>query len=217
MVFMQTATTAAIATTTEAPPQTAPVVKKGFISYIHNFRGFAILFVVAGHVLLRWPDNSLTHLFFRTFWENGTVLFVFIAGYLFQHLSRKFEYKDYLTKKLQNVILPYLIVSTPIIIFRLVGHDYPGFLLELHPDFDTWSWWNKITYFILHGAHMQQLWFVPMISIVYVLAPVLLYIDKNPKRYLILFLLIPASLIIPREPFSDIWRMFGHLISVYIF
>lgn len=220
---MQTATTAtaaattAMAATTEAPKQASPAVKKGFISYIHNFRGFAIFFVVAAHVLLRWPDNSFTHLFFETVWENSTILFLFIAGYLFQHLSRKFEYKDYLIKKFQNVILPYLILSTPIIIYRLLEHDYPGLLLSEHPDFDTWSTWNKIVYFISHGAHLQQLWFIPMITIVYLLAPVLLYIDKKPKRYFVLIPLIALSMIIHRGSLSDIWRMFGHLLSVYVF
>jgi surface polysaccharide O-acyltransferase-like enzyme len=216
---MQTATPAITTTATaDIPAQAAkPVVKKGFLRYIHNFRGVAIIFVLGGHVLLRWADNSQTHTFFRTFWENGTVLFVFMAGYLFQHLSRKFEYKDYMVKKLQNVILPYLIVSTPIIIMRLIQHDYPGLVTDQHPDFDSWSTINKIGYFIFHGAHLQQLWFVPMIAIVYVLAPVLLYIDKQPKRYLILLLLVPVSLVVPREPFSDIPRMFAHFISVYVF
>jgi Predicted acyltransferases len=216
---MQTATTAITATATADVPKEAvtPAAKKVFLRYIHSFRGIAIIFVVAGHVLLRWADGSPTHTFFRTFWENGTVLFVFMAGYLFQHLSRKFEYKDYLTKKFLNVILPYLVVSTPIIIMRLIQHDYPGVVTDLHPDFDSWGTLNKIAYFIFHGAHLQQLWFVPMITIVYFLAPVLLYIDRHPKLYLVLLLLVPVSLIVPREPFIDIPRMFAHLISVYVF
>jgi Predicted acyltransferases len=215
---MQTVTTAITTTATvEVSKEAAPVVKKQFLRYIHSFRGIAIIFVVAGHVLLRWADDSKTHTFFRTFWENGTVLFVFMAGYLFQHLSRKYEYKDYLTKKFLNVILPYLVVSTPIIVMRLIQHDYPGVLLDLHPDFDSWSTLSKISYFIFHGAHLQQLWFVPMITIVYFLAPALIYIDRHPRLYWILLLLVPVSLVVPREPFIDIPRMFAHLISVYVF
>ena len=42
---------------------------------------------------------------------GGTALFIFISGFLFQHLSKKFEYKNYLSKKWTNVILPYLFIT----------------------------------------------------------------------------------------------------------
>lgn len=201
----------------EASVVSLPKAKKGFISYIHNFRGIAIIFVIAGHLLLEWPKDSLTYLFLRALWENGTVLFVFIAGYLFQYLSRKFEYKDYLLKKLQNVLIPYVIVSIPIIVFRIYQNDYPGYLLAEHPDFASWSAGYKILYFMLHGAHMQQLWFVPMITLFYLAAPVLIYIDRHPVLYWLLIPLVALSLFVDREPFIDIFKMFGHFLSVYLF
>jgi peptidoglycan/LPS O-acetylase OafA/YrhL len=197
------------------PPR--PAVKKEFLRYIHTFRGLAIIFVVAGHLLLSWAPNSPLHYFFEVFWENGTVLFIFIAGYLFQHLSRKFEYKSYLQKKVQNVIVPYLIVSLPIIVYRLYAHDYPGYILGPHPDFAEWSVLKKLAFFIFCGGHMQQLWFVPMITLFYLAAPVLIYIDRHPSWYYLLLVTIPASLLIKREPFNDIPRMFGHFFSVYLF
>lgn len=191
--------------------------KKGFIGYIHSFRGIAIIFVAAGHLLLKWPDNSPIHIFMRVFWENGSVLFVFIAGYLFQYLSKKFEYRDFLRKKIQNVIIPYFIVSIPIIAYRLMTNDNPGYIYKAHADFDAWGSGKKIFYFISHGAHLQQLWFVPMIAIYYVIAPLLIKLDRNPKMYYILLALIPVSLMVGREPFSDILKMFVHFASVYIF
>jgi surface polysaccharide O-acyltransferase-like enzyme len=193
------------------------VEKKEFINYIHNFRGIAIIFVVACHLLLHWGNNSKTEEFLFVLWGNGTVLFVFIAGYLFQYLSKKFEYRSYIVKKLQNVILPYFIVSTPIIVYRIILHDAPGYVLTPYPDFFSWSILNQVVYFITHGAHLQPLWFVPMISLFYLAAPLFIYIDRHPKLY---FLLIPftvLSLIVSREPFSDIPKMFVHFISVYMF
>jgi len=190
---------------------------KEFVNYIHNFRGLAILFVVAGHLLMDWDKNSFTYLLFRVFWENGTVLFVFIAGYLFQYLSKNFSYPDYLRKKLKNVLLPYLLISMPIIIYRILKVDYPGYILIDHPDIGNWAIINQIIYFYLHGSHMQQLWFVPMISIFYIFAPILIAIDRHPKWYLLLLFFIPLSLIVKREPFTDIIRMFVHFISVYLF
>jgi len=194
-----------------------PAPKKEFLRYIHYFRGLAILFVIAGHLLMTWPEGSYTHTFMRVLWENGTVLFVFIAGYLFQHLSRKFEYKSYLVKKVQNVIVPYLIVSLPIIVYRLMTNDVPPVVLEAHPDFLSWKAWEKIGWFLLHGGHLQPLWFVPMISLFYLSAPLWIYIDRHPKFYYLLIVFCAVSFLVVREPFIDIPRMFVHFISVYVF
>jgi surface polysaccharide O-acyltransferase-like enzyme len=202
--------------TNYAPSELKPP-KKEFINYIHNFRGIAIIFVVACHLLLNWDKNSKVEEFLFVFWGNGTVLFVFIAGYLFQHLSKKFEYRNYLVKKFQNIILPYFIISTPIIVYRIIYHNVTQYVLIPHPDFYSWSAIKQTIYFLTHGAHLQPLWFVPMISLFYLSAPLFIFIDRNPRLY---FLLIPfaiLSLLVYREPFSDIPRMFVHFISVYMF
>ena len=96
-------------------------MKKRFLGYIHNFRGIAILFVVGGHILLSWPENEhpLAKDVLYSIWQNGTVLFVFIAGYLFQYLIGKYRTFDYWKKKLRYVILPYLLISGPAIIIRI--------------------------------------------------------------------------------------------------
>ena len=95
-----------------------------FLSYIHSLRALAILSIVAVHCLplfawdrFRWQDRLLLSLV-----SNGTVLFVFVAGFLFQYLSYKFEYRRYLKSKLQNVLLPYVCVSLPMIAYQAVKH-----------------------------------------------------------------------------------------------
>ena len=201
----------------DTTPAVEPVRKKEFVNYIHNFRGLAIITVVAAHILLSWPEGSPVYQFFRVFWENGTVLFIFIAGYLFQFLSARFEYGDYLKKKFQYVILPYLVISIPIIFFRVTQHDYPGYLLEHHPEFVQYPAWRQVFQFLITGAHMQQLWFIPMITLYYLLAPVLLYIDRHPVLYWIIVPLAVVSLLVEREPFNDTPRMFAHFLSTYIF
>jgi peptidoglycan/LPS O-acetylase OafA/YrhL len=192
-------------------------VKKQFISYIHNFRGIAILFVVACHLLLDWTEGSKTYRVLELLFGNGTVLFVFIAGYLFQHLTKKLQYGDYLKKKVTNVIIPYLIVSAPIIAYRIITNDVPGYIITPNPDFYSWSVFKKVAYFIFRGAHMQPLWFVPMIALFYITAPIFHYIDKHPKLYYLLLGFVGISIWIVREPFTDIPRMFVHFISVYMF
>ncbi len=205
----------ATVTLNPSPPAAAP--KKEFINYIHNFRGLAIIFVVAGHLLMKWEDGSVAHRTFRVIWENGTVLFIFIAGFLFQFLSKKFEYSSYLRKKVEYVLLPYVLVSIPIIAYRLLTNDIPGYITNTHPDFLDWSTGSRLAYFVFTGAHMQQLWFIPMITLYYLAAPLFLYIDRNPVRYYILIPLIVLSCFIKREPFNDIPMMSLHFLSVYVF
>src|SRR5687767_9365862 len=75
-----------------------------FLPYIHNLRGLAILFVVgvhAGGYVTDWQShpevNRFLHAIFDPSEGNGTVLFLFIGGFLFQHLTHnQFDFKKYL-------------------------------------------------------------------------------------------------------------------------
>src|SRR5688572_27982578 len=117
------------------------------LPYIHNQRGLAILFSVGVHVRgyrWDWEPGDLAYDFFVALFDNGTVLFVFIAGFLFRHLTHdRFDFKDYIKQKTKVVILPYIIVSLPILILRL----YLGFgELPLEPGFDDNPLWYKIIF-----------------------------------------------------------------------
>lgn len=199
------------------PPVNTTHPPKKFIGYIHNFRGVAIIYVVGAHILLNWQSGSVTHKILDIILQNSTILFLFIAGYLFQHLSAKFEYKDYLVKKFQNVISPYLLLSLPVIVYRLISQDINGFTLEDHPDFGSWPLWEQAGYYLLHGAHLQQLWFIPMIALYYLIAPVLIYIDRKPILYYCLIPLVILSFIVQRSSLSDTLVMAVHFLSVYVF
>lgn len=190
---------------------------KTYLNYIHNFRGVAIIFVVGGHILYGWHDkSSIGYQIINSVFQNGTVLFIFIAGYLFQHLSRGFEYKSYLEKKVTNVLLPYLIVSLPILVMRLYS-GAPDYLVEIEPDYAHWSVAHRCFWLLITGAHLLPLWFVPMITLFYLCAPLLLAIDRRPRYYWVLILLVIVSLLVPRKELENIPRMFIHFLSVYVF
>ena len=70
--------------------------KREMLNYINVFRGLAILLIVAGHTMQfgtkgTWINDTAFEIL-----TGGTALFIFISGFLFQHLSDKFEYKTYL-------------------------------------------------------------------------------------------------------------------------
>ncbi len=76
-----------------------------FLPYLHNFRGIAILYIVAFHCWssFGWGDHDLEKKVWNSLIVYGTVLFVFIAGFLFQHLNgqanSRFNFGTYLKKK----------------------------------------------------------------------------------------------------------------------
>ena len=68
-----------------------------FLSHIHNFRAYAIIGIVGAHSLhaFVWNDHPYMFRFFDTLFNQSSVLFFFIAGFMFQFLSRRFEKWDY--------------------------------------------------------------------------------------------------------------------------
>jgi probable poly-beta-1,6-N-acetyl-D-glucosamine export protein len=194
--------------------------KKDFLNYIHYFRGLAILLIVGLHscVTLNWADRFVQRKFLIVLFNNGTVLFVFIAGYLFYHLCKdKFDYGDYLKKKVLHVIIPYLIISIPALFdkfyFTKLGDHYwmdKGFV-ENGPVL-------KVLYLIFTGRHMGVFWFIPMISIIYLLAPLILRFAKT-KAFLYI---VPALAFIGLYTFrfgyyANIVLSLQYFFPVYLF
>lgn len=183
-----------------------------FLRYIHSFRGIAILFIVAGHCIdaFIWENNESLMRALRIVASNGSLLFVFISGYLFQHLSYKYEFGGYLRNKLTNVLLPYFIVSIPAIVVFTAFARRPG----LGESFYGNPLFVQVTEFYLTGAHLAPLWFVPMITVFYLLAPLLVPLDRDGRVYYGLAVLIPLSLAVPRG--GSIPHAVAHFFSVYL-
>jgi surface polysaccharide O-acyltransferase-like enzyme len=188
-----------------------------FLRYIHNFRGAAILLVAAAHCVAlfdwegqRWAENLL-----RSVSQASTILFVFVAGFLFQYLSGRFEYRRYLKSKLQNVISPYFFCSIPILVTQMVlergtfdparGFDFPTLAHNIA--------WNYLT-----GYHLLPYWFVPMISVCYLLAPLLVWMDRAQYPYWLLPGLLLVTVLVHRPVnFTHVWHSCAYFIPIYIF
>ena len=185
---------------------------KPFLSYIQSFRAFAIFLVVATHTthVFSWADASASSKLITLIYSNGTVLFVFIAGYLFQHLSNKYDTKMYYLKKLQHVIAPYLLVSIPAIIFFITIQHRQDVLWHIYQK----PVWLQIIYFYATGAHMAPMWFIPMITIFYLIAPLLIKADKTNWFYYCLPAFFLISHFIGR---GMVINNFVHFFSAYIF
>lgn len=195
---------------------------RDFLPYIHNLRGLAILFVIGVHASglnNGWKshpvvDNILENIFDPTE-GNGTVLFLFIGGFLFQYLTHKyFDYKKYLEQKFKVIVMPYLLISIPLILIRIVtGFDS----LALPSDFHERSVFRQIIFYLFTGTHMPPFWFITTIILIYFTAPLFRWID-NEKFYRYVFPFIPLIYFFTFRPSHNANPIFAylHFVPVYI-
>ncbi len=169
------------------------------LPYVHRARAVAIVWIVAMHCVgaLDWSSNQRLYRFLVELFQGSTVLFFMISGYLFQHLSDRFDYAGYLGKKFRNVILPYLVVSTPGILLLLTK---PEFAID-NPELAHAAWWVKALFLYFYGGAQLNhvLWFVAIVAIYYLLAPVFVHVLRHPRWFVVLLVLLPISLLAHRS------------------
>lgn len=171
---------------------------KEFQQHIHVFRGVAIILIVCAHTVpsFDWTNYPVLGRLIDGIANESSIFFFFIAGYLFQHLSPRFQFSSYLLQKFKTVILPYLLLSIPALIIFTVLTKRVG----MWPWFYTLPIWEQIGLFILTGKHLAPLWFVPTITLFYFAAPILLAIDKRfPILYWLVLPLLVLSTYIGRD------------------
>ena len=183
-----------------------------FQSDIHRLRGIAILLIVATHcgTFFTWNQHPFALGLVQDLFDNSTLIFMFISGYLFHHNSRDFQYARYLRTKLRNVIAPYVIAAAPgiayVLLFDVAKVHELG--LDRHPGVE------RVAYFLVYGGAQVNyaLWFIPVISLYYLASPILLRIFERPIGYSLLFVLIPLSVLMHRPNYS-----YGHNIALAVY
>lgn len=168
------------------------------LAYIHRTRAIAIVLIVALHCLDRmdWSTNHQTYRLMVEILQGATLDFMMISGFLFAHLRSKYEYTHYLKTKFKNVIIPYLVVGLPGIALLL---SKPLFL-ELNPELSGWPLWLQAGFLYVYGGSQLNhvMWFIPVLTIYFLLSPLFMYVLERPIWFLSLVVLIPLSLLAHR-------------------
>jgi probable poly-beta-1,6-N-acetyl-D-glucosamine export protein len=174
-----------------------------YLSPIHSFRGLAILIIVAGHCMwvFGWREMPWLRAALADLLANGTVLFMFISGYLFQHLSGKYHYPTYLAKKAKYVLIPYVIVSIPAIAYSVFWKN----TVEDYPFLEGSSAAYQVLWFYLTGGTQMNypLWFIPVILIYFLVSPVFYAFIRFPVLYWLILLFLPVALLAHRPHFPN--------------
>lgn len=157
-------------------------------------RGIAILFIVASHAYGAWQIDTLIEKVIANIISGGTVLFVFISGFFFHHIFyHNFNLSRFLRKKAQNVLIPYMILSSlGFAYFALSSEAFP-FSWEL-VDGSISSWQQHLELYLNYlwsGRIMWAYWYIPFIMIMFVLSPLFIrYIELSKAVRLVIMLLL---------------------------
>nr|WP_319583124.1 acyltransferase [uncultured Pseudodesulfovibrio sp.] len=162
--------------------------KRGFLVDMHYFRAFAILNVMLVHILQPphafhiQADSSGLLTVKGILFHNSTIYFIFISGFLFQYLSYKFNIRNYYKAKVINVITPYVINS----LFIMCVMSY------------AWGYYQLNYYTVIRnlllGETQTQYWYIPFVSIIFLISPFLLKIKINTFTASTLLLLLSPLL-----------------------
>ena len=184
--------------------------KPKILNYINIFRGIAIIFIVLGHTID--ISNPFIKRIFMELFAHGTIMFLFISGFLFEYLSKEFKYQLYLKKKFFNVILPYVIISIPGIIYCF-----------LHTNiFSVYTPISQIILYLITGIiHNPPTWYIPLIAVYFVISKNLMFLKTKNILYKFLPLLALFTLFIQRPQYgdsisSDMTIFYKYFIYIYI-
>jgi hypothetical protein len=146
-----------------------------FLVSLNYFRAIAIIIIVAGHCYDIAGINISTLTYGEKIAVNlitgGTALFVFISGFLFHHIFiPRYQYKKFMIGKVKNVLIPYLILSIPVILLYLQGQgEAPYFVSGATGVIDRYII-PTIKYY-WSGSTVIAYWYIPFIMITFSMAP----------------------------------------------
>lgn len=155
------------------------------LAYVHRMRAIAIVAIVFVHAIdqIDWgPDSRTLMRFLEDLFQGSTVLFFMIAGFLFHHLSRRFDYQDYLLKKVKNVLIPYVLISAPGIAAVIAK---PAGFVAAHPEMADAPNWLRVAHLYFYGGSQLNypLWFVPVMATLFLMAPLFVALFKRPRLF----------------------------------
>lgn len=185
---------------------TAPA-SRPFLRHVHDFRAFAILFIVAAHAwrlpngvvdpgLKSWVDDlrqGLTH--------DSTIYFVLVSGLLLVHLGIREGTWAWLRKRVVNVGLPFLVVSTVIVVLAHEG--------------DVGALTQRLGRAYLRGDAQFHLWYIPWVMGVFAVSPLLLRLPgRRYSQLTVVAAVVP--LFVSRTGTEITVAQYAYLLPVYL-
>jgi surface polysaccharide O-acyltransferase-like enzyme len=167
-----------------------------FLGYLHSFRGLAILKIVLGHAVaaacigaygvfdVSYPVLMISEIFYH----DSTLYFAIISGLLFSKVLKPKGYVRFYKSKLKNILLPYIFFTVVLTLIKVNFSHYSSFQEGLQHTV------SKISLNFIFGKANFALWYIPVLIFLYLMTPVLVFLqNKNrfTKALFILIILVP--------------------------
>ena len=177
------------------------------IYHLQAFRGIAILSIVAAHAwsfAIFWTGDldslGLKALFYSTelLFHGSTLYFAIISGLLFSKVLQNKGWISFYKSKALNVVLPYVVAST------IATAVYWQYYLADGAATDI-SFIITVATNLVSGTAAIQFWYIPILLVLFILTPLLNFVNKRAPKLMLLFACVP--LIISRSAFPDFLSM----------
>lgn len=209
-----------------------------FLKSIANFRGIAIITIVAGHMYETGSGGDVLSSIIKNIITGGTSLFVFISGFMFYYVFyNRYNYKKFIINKLKNIGIPYFILSSIVItILYLLSKGYFAPVEALSPDEISILYAHGVIFqpddttlstilkYYLTGNSLPVYWYIPFAVLLFATAPLhMRFINSSSSNQkLTIILLSLVSIFIHRavngqNPFQDlIYFTPTYLLGIYV-
>ncbi len=179
--------------------------EKKYYNYLQSFRGFAVINVVLRHVIIFFYLGSLNKninldsaipVFNVVVLRGATMYFTILSGILFSAVFRKWGYKKFYADKFFYLIIPYLVFSIFLTLFKNTSFE------PFHINID--GFFSMLPIDLLCGKSESALWYIPIFIIICALTPLLdTLLHKNNFTRAVFFLFVLAPLFIARAKYHE--------------
>ena len=168
-----------------------------YLNSFNYFRALACVLVVAGHTLIKTGliINTTFELTILNIITGGSILFVFISGFLFHHIYyEKFDYQSFISLKFVKLIIPYTFIGIFSISYRIYTKSYSSdeCFFPFRPI--GTGLYNEIIVpavkYYFSGNHITTHWFIPFIFLTFLLSPLHIYFIKLNKYFQLFFIFV---------------------------
>lgn len=179
----------------------ATIYESPFLGYLHSFRGFAIINIVAIHSIVfallgssnfNFDPKSPIAFINELLFHNSTIYFALISGVLFTVVLKSKGYKNFYLSKVKYVLMPYLFFTLIFSLFPRNTNDW----FALQPDILTYFKAVLSNYWL--GKADFTYWYLPVLIFLYLVTPLLNFLLTLKYGGIIFLIIILAPLVISR-------------------
>ena len=181
--------------------------KPDFLGYLHSFRGFAIINIVAIHAFVfanflatnSFVSKSPVSIANELLFHNSTIYFAVISGMLFTAVLKRKGYKAFFISKFKYVFLPYVFFTLAYTVFDNKANG----LFVLQPNLEAYL--KALPRNFIYGKANFVFWYIPVLFFLYLVTPLLDYI-MNIKKWgtWLIALIIALPLVVRRVELEEL-------------